>query len=302
MRGGEPTFLRAEAEERPRCVLVGVGGAGCNAISVTDIDRFGVVLEDQRPHAAGVDVLRLRESELAMFRTTAPHLLTHDIPVMRRLLERLQDRELVFIFSGMGGETGTHAAPIVASAARRHARLVVSTVCTPFMVEGQDRQRNADEGLRRLNAMSHLTVVLSNDGLAKVAPYMQFQKAFNVMNQIMGFVPLELSKLLTLDVLKQVKDHFNGCREVRLGVGYGHGVCADSLAISDAFSSPWFDMPWDNVRSALALFAMSEPDERTLIGMAHEVQSRAPFSKVLYTARQDKELGQTVQAMVLLGF
>jgi hypothetical protein len=103
-------------------------------------------------------------------------------------------------------------------------------------------------------------------------------------------------------VLKQVKDHFSGCREVRLGVGYGHGVCADSLAVSDAFSSPWFDMPWDNVRSALALFAMSEPDERTLKGMAQEVQSRAPFSKVLFTARKDQELGQTVQAMVLLGF
>lgn len=296
----EPSELSMESEAKPRTLVLGAGGAGWNAISVSKHDRLGVLLEHQHVNGFENDMVRLKEQDLAIFKTTAPHLLTHEVPIIDSLMRRIRGHDLIFIFSGLGGETGSYSAPVLASLARRLAHLVVSVVCTPFTVEGHDRQGVASAALSKLNQLCDATVVLANDGLAKVAPNMQFRKAFSVMDQIMNFVPAEMAQALDLASLPKVRSHFNPCRELRLGVGYGRGVYADDVAVNDAFTSPWFDVDLEQVSSALALFAMPEPDPYLARNMAKEVQRRLPHAKVLYAFRQEPELQGTVQATVLL--
>jgi cell division GTPase FtsZ len=293
-------MLSPEGEGRPSVIIAGVGGAGCNAISISTLERFGILLEDQHG-PGGMEVVKIDNGELQVFKTTSPHLLTNDLPIVRHLEERLRIHDIVFIFSGLGGETGSHVAPVLASIARRHSGLVVSVVCTPFTVEGNDRKDTAAEGLRRLALLSDMCVVLTNDGLVQVAPQMQFRRAFKVMDQIMGFVPTELGHSLTKAGMRQLREQFRGCRESRLGVGFGQGMFAEKQAVRDAFTSPWFDVGPNSISTCLALFAMPRPEDHLVHDMLEELKGRIPSGKIIYAVRTASELDDRVQATIILG-
>jgi len=298
MRAAPKSIL--PGQERPSSLVVGVGRAGCNAVSVSDMARFGIVSETDGGHR-DLDIVKVTMGDLEVFRTTAPHLLTADLPIVRRIVQRIDDNDIIFIFSGLGGETGSHTAPVLANISRRHAKLVVSIVCTPFSVEGKDRHKHASEGLEKLSLTSDLCVVLENDGLAKAAPQMQFQKAFRVMDQLMNFVPNEMHEALTKDSLKDVRELFRGCRKVHMGVGIGKGVFADRSALQDAFDSPWFEKKMTKASSCLALFAMGEGQEHLVEPLVDDLSKRLPSASTIYSVRTDAALEDKVQATLLIG-
>jgi cell division protein FtsZ len=285
---------------RPSSLLVGVGGAGCNAVAVSEMDRFGLISDRDCEHHR-MDVVRISPGELDMFRSTAPHFLTKDLPVVRALLQRIDEKDIIFIFTGLGGETGSHAAPVLANISRRHAKLVVSIVCTPFSVEGRDRHKHASEGLTKLSLTSDICVVLNNDGLAKAAPQMQFRKAFRVMDQVMNFVPNEMHQTLTKESMAEIKEHFRDCRQCRLGVGMGQGVFADRTALQEAFESPWFDTKLEDVPSCLALIATGNGQEYLIEPILKDLSNRVPSASVLYAVRSDPAMGDRVQVTILIG-
>jgi cell division protein FtsZ len=279
---------------------VGVGGAGCNAVAVSEMNHFGIISDRDREHH-DMDIVRITPGELEMFRTTAPHFLTKDLPVVRNIIQRIDDKDIVFIFTGLGGETGSHTAPVLANISKRRAKLVVSIVCTPFSVEGVDRHKHASEGLIKLSLTSDLCVVLDNDGLAKAAPQMQFRKAFRVMDQVMNFVPNEMHQTLTKESLKEIREHFRDCSQCRLGVGIGKGVYADRLALQEAFESPWFDPKLDKMLSCLALFSVGNGQEYLVEPMLKDLSSRVPSATWLYAVRSDPALEDRVQVTLLVG-
>lgn len=295
----EPRVLPI-GQERPSSLLVGVGGAGCNAVSVSELERF-VVISDSDAEHHGLDVVRVSSSELEIFRTTSPHYLTPELPAVQRLAERIDDNDIVFIFSGMGGETGSHTSPVLAHISRKRAKLVVSVVCTPFSVEGKDRHKHAAEGLGKLALMSDICIVLANDGLAKAAPQMQFRRAFRVMDQVMNFVPNEMRQVLTKGSLRDLKDHFRGCRQCRLGVGIGKGVFAERQAIQEAFESPWFDVPMRDVPICMAMIAIGAGQDHLVEPMVQGLLERLPAASVLYAVRGDPDLQDRVQVTLLIG-
>lgn len=295
----EPRML-LYGQERPSSLLVGVGGAGGNAVSVSELDRF-VVLSEGDPDHPGLDTVRVSFSELEIFRTTSPHYLTPELPAVQRLAERIDDNDIVFIFSGMGGETGSHASPVLANISRKRAKLVVSVVCTPFSVEGKDRHKHAAEGLGKLTMMSDLCIVLANDGLAKAAPQMQFRRAFRVMDQVMNFVPNEMRQVLTKESLRELKDHFRGCRQCRMGVGIGKGVFAERQALQEVFDSPWFDIPLKEVPCCLAMIAIGAGQEHLVEPMVQGLYEMLPAASILYAVRGDQDLKDRVQVTVLIG-
>lgn len=292
--------MLSAGEESPSSLLVGVGGAGCNAVSISELDRFGILSDDDRA-CYEMDLVRISGQEQGIFRTTAPHLLTIDLPSIKKLTERVRNKDIMFIFAGLGGETGSHTAPVLANISRRQVRLVVSIVCTPFSVEGRDRHSHADEGLAKLSQMSDLCIVLANDGLAKAAPQIQFRKAFRVMDQIMNFIPSELNAVLSKDSLREVREHFKECGQCRLGVGIGSGAYADRRALAEAFESPWFDFDLGDAPVCLAIFAMGENVEHLIEPSLKELSNRLPSASLLYAVRSDNDVADRVQATIILG-
>ena len=86
------------------------------------------------------------------------------------IVEVLKDTDLVFITAGMGGGTGTGAAPIIASIAKELGALTIAVVTKPFVFEGKRRMDNAEKGIKELKGVVDTLVVIPNDKLLKIVP------------------------------------------------------------------------------------------------------------------------------------
>ncbi len=107
----------------------------------------------------------------------------------RRSKEELQKyvdgADIVFLTAGMGGGTGTGAAPVVADMAKEEGALVMGVVTLPFEAEGKERMRNAKRGLMKLEQHCHTTVVIPNDKLLELVPDLPINSAFKVADEIL---------------------------------------------------------------------------------------------------------------------
>lgn len=93
--------------------------------------------------------------------------------------------DMIFITCGLGGGTGTGAAPVVAEAAKEAGALTIAIVTLPFSAEGTIRMANAEAGLKRLRDVADTVIVVPNDKLLDVAPNMPLQAAFRVADDVL---------------------------------------------------------------------------------------------------------------------
>ena len=172
-----PRFLDV-AEPAPRCriLVMGVGGAGCNMVSRmftswrngppvlavnTDAQALAA-FEGVRTLCIGAEATRGlgASGDVTCGRLAAEESLS-------AVQESLAGTDLLFLVTGLGGGTGTGAAPVIAKAARQMGALVLSFATQPFPFEGDRRRRQADEGLRVLQRVSDAVICLPNERLLK---------------------------------------------------------------------------------------------------------------------------------------
>lgn len=163
--------------------------------------------------------------------------------------EILQGSDIVFVSAGLGGGTGTGAAPIIAQAAKEVGALTISIVTKPFKMEGNKRTKIAEEGLRELKKNSDTIVVIPNEKLLSIISKNagikeSFKEVDNVLakavNGISGVILNYGNNDINVDFadLKTVMSH----RGLALmGTGEAKGENAASEAIKDAINSPLFD-------------------------------------------------------------
>jgi cell division protein FtsZ len=162
----------------PRITVFGVGGGGCNAINnMISLNLPGVDFV-----AANTDAQQLQRSLAERRIQLGPHLTQGNgaggRPEVGRasadeaadeVARHLENAHMVFITAGMGGGTGTGAAPVVARMARERNILTVGVVTKPFAFEGKRRMRSAEEGINELQAYVDTLIVIPNQNLFKVA-------------------------------------------------------------------------------------------------------------------------------------
>jgi cell division protein FtsZ len=169
-----------EDQDRQEAVLkvVGVGGGGGNAIrSMIECGLGGVEFV-----VANTDLQALRANpapgKIQLGQNLTKGLGAGANPEVGRsaaledrdrIAETLDGADMVFITAGMGGGTGTGAAPVIAEVARAHGALTVGVVTKPFTFEGRRRQRQAEEGIRELTAVVDTLITIPNDRLLEVA-------------------------------------------------------------------------------------------------------------------------------------
>src|SRR5215813_13218367 len=139
-----------EAVEGARIKVIGIGGGGSNAVNT--------MIAAGLP---GVDFLAAN--------TDAQALRTNLAPVKFRLAEYLSGADMIFVTAGMGGGTGTGAAPVVAKVSKELGCLTVGVVTKPFMFEGKRRSKQAEDGLRELKASVDTLIIIPNQRLLGVA-------------------------------------------------------------------------------------------------------------------------------------
>ncbi len=235
-----------------RIEVIGVGGGGSNAVNrmiASDLQGVGY-------RVLNTDAQALLQSA-AQQRVQLGQKLTRGLgaggnPVIGQkaaeesrseLQESLQGTDLVFIAAGMGGGTGTGAAPILAEVAKECGALTVGIVTKPFSFEGRKRMRQAEEGIARLAEHVDTLIVIPNDRLRDAIAGAPLQEAFRAADDVLRMGVKGISDIITRPGLVNVD--FADVRSVMcdagtalLGIGVGSGRSVPARRAQAAMTSP----------------------------------------------------------------
>jgi len=171
----------------------------------------------------------------------------------------LGDAQLVFVTCGLGGGTGTGAAPVIANEARALGALTVGIVTLPFSTEGRLRMRNALEGLSKLKRSTDTTIIIPNDKLLSVAPDLPLNMAFRVSDEVLSNATKGIVEMVTKPGM--VNLDFADLKSVLKDSGYavigvGEALAAQPnnralIGIENTLKSPLLDVDLSTARKAL---------------------------------------------------
>jgi len=243
-------------ELRPRITVLGVGGAGGNAVN----NMIDSKLEGVEFVVANTDAQALAQSR-AERRIQLGHRTTEGLGAgaspdvgkagaeesLDEIMEQLAGSHMVFITAGMGGGTGTGAAPVIARAVREMGILTVGVVTKPFAFEGDRRMRAAERGILELQQFVHTLIVIPNQNLFRVATdRTTFAQAFQMADEVLhagvrGVTDLiVMPGLINLD-FADIKSVISEMGKAMMGTGEAEGEDRASKAADLAISNPLLD-------------------------------------------------------------
>ncbi|MEA1084157.1 cell division protein FtsZ [Sphingomonas sp. CD22] len=250
-------FITPEVDElTPRIAVIGVGGAGGNAIA-----------NMMRADVQGVDFLVANTDAQALKSSIAPHRIQLGAKITQGLgagsrpeigraaaeetiddlAKRLEGAHMCFIAAGMGGGTGTGAAPVIAKAARDMGILTVGVVTKPFSFEGNRRAKSADGGIEELQKYVDTLIVIPNQNLFLIAnANTTFKEAFEMADEVLqqgvrGITDLMVMPgLINLD-FADVRSVMQEMGKAMMGTGEASGDNRALEAAQKAIANPLLD-------------------------------------------------------------
>lgn len=220
----------------------------------------------------------------------------------------VRDQDMVFITAGMGGGTGTGAAPVVAEVASQHA-LTVSVVTTPFHSEGQTRMDNAKGGLERLRQHSDTVIVVPNERLLDHVPEVPLEQAFRVADEVLmrsvkGITELiKTPSLVNLD-FADVRTIMGEGGVAMIGLGESSSSSRSTYedSVLEALRSPLLDVNISGATNVLVNVTggpnmkMEEAE-----GVVKTVEEKIDGSaRIIWGAGTNEDLQSTIRTMVIV--
>jgi cell division protein FtsZ len=304
------------SERSARLKVVGVGGGGSNAINrMIDAGLGGVefiaVNTDAQALALCNAPVRVRvgnNTTRGLGSGGDPNIGAKAAEESREELRSvLEDADMVFVTAGMGGGTGTGAAPIVAQIARDAGALTVAVVTRPFSFEGVRRARAADEGLKKLAAQVDTLIVIQNDRLLQLVDRrVPLQKAFNVADDILRQGIQGISELITVPGL--INMDFADVRTIMahggaalMAVGHASGEERALAAAQQAITSPLLDITISGAKGVLFNVTGGEDLALFEVNQAAELirQTASPDANIIFGAVIDEKMRGQIQITVI---
>jgi len=241
---------------KPRITVIGVGGAGGNAVN----NMISSQLEGVEFVVANTDAQALAQNLAERSIQLGPGI-THGLgagsrpdigraaaeEAMDDLMEALTAAHMVFITAGMGGGTGTGAAPVIARLARENGILTVGVVTKPFQFEGVNRMRIADAGIEEMQQYVDTLIVIPNQNLFRIAnEQTTFADAFTMADEVLhsgvrGVTDLMVVPgLINLD-FADIRAVMSEMGKAMMGTGEGEGEERARIAAESAISNPLLD-------------------------------------------------------------
>jgi len=225
---------------------------------------------------------------------------------LQEIKESLKASDMVFVCAGMGGGTGTGAAPIVAQVAKDAGAIVIGTVTMPFKIE-RARVDKAEFGLQQLRQVSDTVIVIDNNRLVNIAGNLPIQQAFAVANELIstmikGIVEtIAVPSLVNLDYA-DVKAIMTNGGVAAIGVGASDTNNRVEEAVKGALSNPLLDISYKGATGAL--IHISGGPDMTLdeISRAGELvtESLDPDANVIWGARVAEDLKGKMTIMTII--
>jgi cell division protein FtsZ len=302
---------------KTQITVVGCGGAGSN--TVTRMDKEGI--HGAKLVAANTDAQHLVEqvqadTKILMGRERTGGRGAGSVPKIgeeaaRETLDDIRESiggsDMVFVTAGLGGGTGTGAAPVVAQAAQEAGALTIAIATIPFTAEGERRRSNADAGLERLRAVSDTVIVVPNDRLLEYAPNLPLQDAFTICDRVLMRSVKGMTELITKPGLVNVD--FADVRTVMenggvamIGLGESDSENKARDSIQSALRSPLLDVEFKGASSAL-VNVVGGPDMsiEEAEGVVEEIYDRIdPDARIIWGASVDESFSGTMETMIVV--
>src|SRR5277367_5639602 len=311
------SIAEPENNLRPRLTVMGVGGAGGNAIN-----------NMIRCNLEGCDFIAANTDAQALASSLAPRKIQLGVGISRGLgagskpdvgrgaaeeqiaeiLACLEGSDMLFVTSGMGGGTGTGAAPVIARAARESGILTVGVVTKPFHFEGGQRMRKAENGIAELQQYVDTLIVIPNQNLFRIAnEHTTFAEAFRMADEVLhagvrGITDLMVMPgFMNLD-FADVKTVMDEMGKAMMGTGEAEGENRAIRAAEAAISNPLLDdVSMKGARGVLinitggpdmTLFEVDEAANR----IREEVD---PEANIIFGSTFDEELAGRIRISVV---
>ena len=309
------TQARADPMPQPKILVVGVGGAGNNIVN--RISQMGVrgaqlvAINTDRQHLAIIsdDITKILVGEGVTRGLGAggdPGVGRKAAEVSRQTLQQiLNGADLVFVVAGMGGGTGTGAAPVVAQIAKEQGALVVSMVTYPFRLE-RARMEKADQGIMDLAKVSDTVIVIDNNRLVELVPNLPMQEAFKVADVIIAKTVQGITETITQPSL--INLDYADLRAIMtsggisvISVGEGRGVNKVHDVVEDVLKNTLLDVNTEGAKGVL-IHITGGPD--LTLGEANAIgelltERVDPKATVIWGARIDPSFEDMVQVIAI---
>ena len=313
--------VKPDIESFARIRVIGVGGSGGNAVN-----------HMLASHVQGVDFVAINTDGQDLHKNKAKRKIHIGKAITRGLgtgmnselgkqaadetreeiQEAIKGSDMVFITCGMGGGTGTGAAPIVAKVARELGALTVAVVTKPFSFEGAQRARLAEQGINELRKAVDAVIIIPNDKLLTiVSRETGIKNAFAMCDDILKQAVEGISDLITQTGIinvdfADVRAVMQNAGSALMGIGTGIGEKRAELAARAAINSPLLEVSIHGAKGVLFSIAGGEDLGMLEVQDAANVITEAidPDAKVIFGAVTDPSLkkGQVRVTVIATGF
>ena len=219
----------------------------------------------------------------------------------------LQDTDMLFVIAGMGGGTGTGAAPVIAEIAKEMNILTIGIVTKPFMFEGKRRELRAELGIRKLAENVNALIVILNDNLLKIADNKTpLKEAFKLADDVVKQGVQSITDLITtigeinID-FADIKTIFNYKGKAYMGIGKASGTARVEEAVKQAINNPLTEYKIDNAKGVIFNVTGGENLGLTEIDSAVTlINDRVnPDANIIFGTVIDKNLKDEVSVTVI---
>lgn len=313
--------LEPAIETFARIKVIGIGGSGKNALNhminskVKNVDFIAMNTDTQDLHNS------LAEKKIHLGKNLTKGLGAGMNPSLgmasaeetkAEIQDVIKGADMIFIACGMGGGTGTGAAPVVAKVAKDAGILTVAVVTKPFFFEGKERMRLAEEGLALLQQEVDAIIVIPNDRLLQVAGKgASFKEAFAMCDDVLRQAVEGISDLITTPGIinvdfADIKSVMQDTGSALMGIGKASGENRAVMAAEEAINSPLLELSINGAEGVL--FAISGGDDLGLAEVQDAAQiiteSVSPNARIIFGTTKDDRLakGEVKITVIATGF
>ncbi|MDP3986795.1 MAG: cell division protein FtsZ [Nanoarchaeota archaeon] len=221
--------------------------------------------------------------------------------------KRLAGSDMIFITCGLGGGTGTGAAPVVASIAKKQGSLTIGIVTLPFTIEGRKRVENAMNGLEKMESVVDTLIVIPNDKLLELAPELPLHTAFKIADEILTNAVKGITELVTTSGL--VNLDFADVQAVMTNggvslIGMGESDSANRAveSIEKAIGNPLLDVDISNATGAL-VNVIGGPDmslDECKIIIETIGNKLSPDAKLIWGAQISPDMDKSIRVLLIV--
>lgn len=301
---------------KPKIVIIGVGGAGCNTITRLN----GIGIEGVETVAANTDVQHLLRSVASRkvllgkqlcggYGAGADYRIGEEAAKessdeIRKIVEKA---DIVFVTAGLGGGTGTGGAPVIAEVAREMGAVVVGIVTLPFEAEGDRRRSVAQWGLERLSKNVDTLVVIRNDRILEITGELPMHQAFLVADELMARAIKAISDvaqkpaLINVD-LADLRTILENGGLALMGVGESDSENRAMKALQEALENPLFEGDISGATGAIVHISCGSDFSLDEMGEVLEAVAGilSPEANLIWGVGLEESLKSAVRVLVII--